>query len=130
MKLTRKKACAECPFKKGSIRGWLGPWTAQELLAQAHSEGGFACHMSVNDLIEEGYEEGTTELQEDVHVCVGSLQHANRACKSFRPGNPLVDMARSVGKSNEILNPREFMNHHTINCQTCGQSDCPGDCDG
>lgn len=111
MKLKRKTPCKECPFRKTSLPGWLGPWTTQEILAQVHSEGGLACHTVVNKLVEEGVEQDSEEMQERTHVCVGSLQHANASCKRYR--HPmLAGWAEEVGTSDQILDLRAFMNHH------------------
>lgn len=43
-----KKACSQCPFRKISIPGYLGPWPGpSELLDQAFSETGFVCHQTI-----------------------------------------------------------------------------------
>lgn len=105
--MNRKKPCGECPFRKKSLRGWLGNWESpEEILSQAHSEAGLPCHTSYNS---DGLH---PELEEkEPHICVGALQNCNMSFKIFV--NPkLREIAKSVGKSDEILNSREFIQHH------------------
>lgn len=107
MKLKRKTRCKECPFRKGAPRGWLGPWTPETILAQANSEAGLACHMDAKAkrrLTDD-------ELVEKVHVCVGSMQYANRTCKIYR--NPeLEEMRRAVGTAKDCMS-FEFKAYHS-----------------
>lgn len=107
MKQTRKNPCNECPFRKKSIAGWLGPWTVQSILQQAHGEAGLGCHVDV----EKKKNLSDEELVEKVHICVGSIQHANKSFKSYR--NPeLRKMQDELGEGEDILNLREFYLHH------------------
>lgn len=72
-----QKPCAECPFRKNTPAGWLGPWTPDEVFAVVHGEGGLACHVDVG-LKGEGLP------IEDYKPCVGSLMHANITHKCYR----------------------------------------------
>lgn len=116
MKLKRKTTCKECPFRKKSLPGWLGPWTAMTIIQQSHSEGGLACHVSVRDLSRDGNAadslEELLELRKKTHVCVGGLQNANQCGKLFR--DPAMrSLADLVGTDPEnILNIHEFLKHH------------------
>lgn len=107
MKLKRKKPCKECPFRKESSPGWLGPWDARSIVQQAHSEAGLACH------VDGGVKKhlGDEELYDKVHVCVGSLQHANISHKSYR--SPILNaFAKAVGTAVNIMGLKEFFEHH------------------
>jgi len=108
MKLRRKKPCKECPFQKGAIPGWLGPWTAQTIVQQAHSESGLACHVDAaakKDVPDD-------ELYDTVHACVGSLANANISCKRY--ANPELNAyAKKVGVIEGIMDVREFFQRHT-----------------
>jgi hypothetical protein len=110
MKIKRTNPCAECPFRKISPKGWLGPWTTDGILAQAHSEAGLACHVDVN---KKAGKLSAEELRAKAHVCVGSLQSANKSAKIYR--NPkLNQMQKDVGTSDQILSLFEFRGHHCL----------------
>lgn len=111
MKLKRKKPCKECPFRKESARTWLGPWTVREIFDHVHGEGGFGCHMDAAVQLKKNPTDD--ELADRVHVCVGSLQHASKSCKSYR--DPELDRMRlAVGKDDDnILGYAEFVEHHS-----------------
>lgn len=52
-----KTPCEECPFRKNSLPGWLGPYKdAQELLNIINGEIHFMCHMTL------GKDEEETEI--------------------------------------------------------------------
>ncbi len=111
MKQVLDNPCGECPFRKKSLAGWLGPWTVETILQQAHGEGGLACHVSVAAVQKRKPKITDEKLMKEVHVCVGSIQHANRSCKSYR--NPeLRAMQDALGNGEEILNLHEFRKHH------------------
>jgi len=46
MDITTKTPCAQCPFLRTSTRGWLGPWTVEDLLFSLGRER-FPCHMTI-----------------------------------------------------------------------------------
>mgnify|MGYP001618446155 CR=1 FL=1 len=75
-----KKACNECPFRKTSLPGYLGPWPGpNELLDQAFSETGFVCHKTIVR------DERTLQFKEKkFRLCAGSLICANKTSKIFR----------------------------------------------
>jgi hypothetical protein len=113
MVLKRKNPCKECPFRKESARGWLGPWTIDTILLQVHSDlnplPGLACHLDVSAKKDLGLH--GTELYDKSHVCVGSLQHANKSAKRYR-NFILNKMAEAVGVSDQILDLFGFKKHH------------------
>lgn len=39
--------CAVCPWRRKSVRGWLGPLTAPEWIELAHSDEPIACHETI-----------------------------------------------------------------------------------
>lgn len=46
MKDNLKEPCKECPFRKTSLKGWLGNLTAQQTYGYVLNEADFACHMT------------------------------------------------------------------------------------
>lgn len=110
MILTRKMPCRECPFRTSSAPGWIGPWSVDDILAQATSEVGLACHVDVARL--KDLNAGYLKLVRDVHVCVGSLQLCNRSGKRFVVRD-LAQMQAAVGVGVNILNVPEFRAHHS-----------------
>ncbi len=100
MKLSHKKPCKECPFRKCSPRGYFGPFTAEVYLEEAHGERGVLCHLA--------------GAKKKSHACVGALQHANKSGKIYR-SQELYDMQKEVGRDDEnILGLKEFYEHHRV----------------
>jgi hypothetical protein len=111
MKFTKKVPCAECPFRKTAMRGWLGPDTAQEVMAKAHGEGGYPCHM---DMVgQPKYPDGTVNCT-NVEQCAGAILHANASCKSYRDPDLRAMQDRLKGSECPILGRLEFLAHHDI----------------
>lgn len=101
------RPCAECPFKRGSTRGYLGPWdSALQLLTTAFSDviaDGFACHMTVK---QDGEWQGA-------QVCAGSLHCANKSHKIYRDEH-LASLQRAVAPCDEdsVMDAAEFLAYH------------------
>lgn len=47
-KTQHKKPCADCPFAKTALSGWLGANTIQEWMTMAHGESYIDCHCTTN----------------------------------------------------------------------------------
>lgn len=114
MKCIKKKVCAECPFRKNAIPGWLGPDTALEVTQKVHSEHGYVCHMSIDKKPTD--EQGRVDVSKHGHQCIGAIIHANLSCKTYRPENPLSALqveCEGMEKEYEILKHPEFIKYHT-----------------
>ena len=97
----RPNPCGECPWRRDSLPGWLGPWTAEEWAALAHSDQPIACHTSIEV-------EGSWDTS-GIRQCAGSAIMRANLCKS--PRDPEV----AVGKPNRetIFGwTDEFIEHH------------------
>jgi hypothetical protein len=46
-KKQHKKPCSDCPFARTAMRGWLGPYTAEEWIHLIHGEGKVECHTKI-----------------------------------------------------------------------------------
>lgn len=95
-----KKTCIECPFRKDSVKGYLGGFSVEDTIAIANSEADFYCHLT---------RETGNEKQ-----CVGRLLRAGKVCKSFKR----FDLERervSLKDSEERDNILgfDFKEHHT-----------------
>jgi hypothetical protein len=110
MKHNLKKPCAECPFRRGSTPGWLGPDTVLDVLHAVHGEGGYSCHMDVereakatgNEVVDPG----------NVEQCVGAIMHANKCFKLYRPGPLRSHQNRVDWCDDDIMEIDEFREHH------------------
>jgi hypothetical protein len=85
--------CKECPFKKDSLRSWLGGHTAKEFVDMAHGEDLLECHMK----------EGSQ--------CAGGAIYRGNVCKLPRDRSLLV---LPQNKDTVIASRAEFMAHHTL----------------
>ncbi len=43
------KPCSDCPWRRIAAPGWLGPLTAEEWWATAHSDMAIACHLTITN---------------------------------------------------------------------------------
>lgn len=106
------KMCNECPFRKKSPKGWLGPWTAEEMQSLAHSENEFICHKEVNKLSQTMNSE---EIGRVGNHCVGMLRYRNNICKSSK--NPKQREHQQKLKKiddQEVIPAFGFLEHHTL----------------
>ena len=96
-----KHPCGMCPFKKNSIKGYLGGFSLEDTLAVARSEQSFNCHKTRDTGAEK--------------ECSGRLLYATKICKSFR--NPDLEELRLEAKENNSINDIlgfDFKSHHDI----------------
>lgn len=87
-----KKPCSDCPFARTALRGWLGPYTAEQWLGIVHGEGLVECHTKIGP------------------QCAGAAIYRGNICKSPRDAELLVLPPDSV---RVFARPLEFMTHHT-----------------
>lgn len=108
MKKCTGRMCKECPFKKGSAPGWLGPWQKpQDLVEFVLSENEFPCHMTMGD-------DDVDVMPEHETVCTGSVLFANKSFKLFRSGMLRDEQQRLKGSSEaeNTMDRFEFIQHH------------------
>ena len=131
MKYTRLTPCAECPFRKKSLPGWLGPDTGRaaalinEIAGRVEIEPGifvgcepmdYACHTHTAALIEQhGKDEEGLLPAEQAHKvthCAGALlflksiikrPHDPEKCKAIEKVRSKVPMLSSI---------KEYVEHH------------------
>lgn len=107
MKNNLKKPCAECPFKKDSIKGWLGGETAKSTFEMVTHECDFACHMTRH------------KKQEEMSRCRGFLMFSRKIGKMPKYNIPLANALKEIPfkeamENESILELKEFFTHHTL----------------
>ena len=107
----RKTMCAECPFRKKSAPGWLGPWSVDEFEQIINSDSQFVCHDVINKMSDDNV---PTSIIEDVgQHCVGLLRYRNSLCRLSRdPEVAEVQRELRSVQDEEIIPAREFRTHH------------------
>lgn len=103
-----KTPCLDCPFRKSSLPGWLGDYTAEELYAIVMNEMPFACHMT-HDRDLKWEETGSKEYP----FCAGALMFMKQAGKLPRDKR-IRDLVSKVNREDcdNILSPPDFLSHH------------------
>ena len=110
-KYKQKKMCNECPFRKKSIKGWLGPHTGTDMQTMVHNGQGFTCHKEVNALTAQGYDE--EEIANDGQHCVGMLRYRNKVCKTSRNAEERAHQSALKDiEDEEVLDAFTFVEHH------------------
>jgi hypothetical protein len=110
------KPCKECPFKKDSVKGWLGAASGnpQEFLSSMEYNL-LGCHMKVN------WEEATDEEIEAravKHPCIGALSFCENSAKfprGARVEGPYREHLDRAEKNPDVFKwSYEFIQHHTL----------------
>lgn len=102
------KPCKECPFRKASVPGWLGPWEPDELMSNIPYVE-FPCHKTIKPS-----DKGVAPHHQ---VCAGAAMFLNNKVQRSRA--PIMDAHQSylrdqaVDHSGVFSNAQEFMAHHT-----------------
>lgn len=94
------RPCNECPWRRNSAPGWLGPYDAQKWLDIAHGEAPIACHQTICE--DESWEGGVLQ-------CKGAAIFRHNLFKL--PRNPEV----AIGPSDVVTvfrTNQEFLAHH------------------
>lgn len=120
MKCSLDKPCSECPFRKESAAGWLGPWEPRELLnSLAHTP--FPCHRALPPNAEQ-------IPFEKLEGCIGAAIFLNR--KIERSRNPeqkaMQDHVAGLELPPEVIESvfqwaSGFMDHHAPGWQERGE---------
>lgn len=86
-----KKPCADCPWARKALPGWLGGNTAEEWIAMAHGESYIDCHCTTNQ------------------QCAGAAIYRANVLKRVRHPEALV---LPKDKTLVFSWPNEFLAHH------------------
>jgi hypothetical protein len=92
--------CNECPWRRESLPGWLGPHDAEEWINLVHGDGQVACHKTI---VVSDDPTGTT-------TCSGSAIYRRNVAKSPR-GVP-ADHQLDADTVNVFARPDQFTDHH------------------
>lgn len=95
------RPCVECPWRRESAAGWLGPMDCDEWIFLAHSDEPIACHLTLDE--DHGWDDP------GVRQCRGAaIYRANVGKMSRDP-----DVERAPKDVVLVFGSRpEFVNHH------------------
>ena len=94
-KAQHKSPCSDCPWRRDSVKGWLGDMTADEWLQLAHGEGSADCH-------------ATKSADGEAWNCAGLAIYRANVCKAPRDPNAMRLPADRV----KVFSFNEFKKHH------------------
>lgn len=95
-----ERTCRECPWRRASAAGWLGPYTAEEWAALVVSDEAIACHFTIT---KDGEWAGARQ-------CAGAAQMRRNIAKM--PRDRTVAVAAEVDTQTVFATPREFVTYH------------------
>lgn len=110
MKLKRKTMCKECPFRKDSMRGWLGPWSLDAIYRQAHSDVGITCHMQNGKQAVKAQD--MDKYMKTAEVCVGSILHSLKTAKLHHGELRVFQLELKGSPEMDNVLGFEFKEHH------------------
>ena len=99
--------CSECPWRRRSAPGWLGPMTAQQWIGTVHSDAPIACHMTVTEVDEEGHGDWAAD---GIRQCRGAAMFRANVCKNPRHEHIETGPHDTV---RVFANNNEFLEHHS-----------------
>jgi len=97
-----KKCCSDCPFRRESSPGWLGPNLLADIIEKYETDEEFICHKT---------------LGESDKICRGYVHLRNNACKDAHTSNRLFKVQNDLaGEENGCFETiEEFIEHHDYN---------------
>ncbi len=122
-----KKPCDGCPFRREAAPGWLGDYTAPEIVQMARNGQNFLCHIHTEQ--NRGYGSDPLETDEDddplddplpleawaaVHgqQCAGFMIFMRKMCK-LPDDRRFMEASRAIDTTQDILFPPDvFIDHH------------------
>lgn len=105
----RKNPCGECPWRRKSVRGWLGPHTPESMIDMAHGDGPVWCHTSIPDGAPPYEDYHVPEKNSPLMQCGGAARFRRHVHKV--PKNP----SAAVGPEDRdrvFTSNSEFLEHH------------------
>jgi hypothetical protein len=84
--------CSDCPWRRKSLPGWLGPNSAQDWVDCARSDNSINCHVIVNQ------------------QCAGAAIYRRNIAKCPRPPNLILP----ANRDDVFANSKDFIDHHTL----------------
>lgn len=114
MRPPAKNPCNDCPWRRNSIRGWLGPTSAEDWVRLAHTDAQIACHQT----IPEGSDDNDPVF-EDMTTCAGATIFRANVCKSPRTTRGLPEYQLPADRERVFSWNDEFLAHHTRNNRPC-----------
>jgi hypothetical protein len=101
------KPCNECPWRRASFPGHLGPFTPEEWVEIVHSDAPIACHKTITEIDEKG--EGNWSHPQ-MRQCAGAGIHRTNTFKS--PRDPAVFTSDEPDTETVFARSTEFIAHH------------------
>ena len=110
----RSTPCFDCPWRRNAVKGWLGPYTAEEWQQLVHSDEAIACHTTLPSGDEDVEDLSAMEIQErwlaeGVRQCAGAAIYRTHIFKS--PRDPQV--ATLPSDKETVFGMGEFVPYHT-----------------
>jgi hypothetical protein len=100
--------CAECPWRRKSLPGWLGPHTAEEWVLGAHGDFDIACHLTIPEGFDDEAEDADTS---ELLTCSGAAIYRANMCKSPR----YVPREHKLpADTTTVFGYGEFLAHHVV----------------
>lgn len=105
MKKSLKQPCAECPYRRKSLPGWLGADSPEGFMGTTMADHTMPCHMTVD------YERKNWRATlPDAEQCAGAAIFFANICKLSRDPDR---MRLPADRENVFATPMEFVEHHS-----------------
>ena len=111
LKTDMKEPCNQCPFRRNSPPGWLGPWNARDLLFNL-SYHPFPCHATIES-------EGQSLEENSLQGCAGAAIYLNNKYELSRDvltaGHQKKLKNLSPEEKGKVFRfPSEFLDYHDM----------------
>ena len=109
MEINLTKPCNQCPFRRNSLPGWLGPWKAEEIVWSL-GRAAFPCHKTIR-------QDRQSIKDSELEGCAGASIFLNNKAERSRNLNTLQHQQRVRNINKDIKKSvfsgsQEFIKHH------------------
>ncbi|MBS4016807.1 MAG: hypothetical protein KGZ68_01100 [Dechloromonas sp.] len=106
MRTNLTEPCKECPFRRNSMPGWLGPWEPTDLLA-AIKVAPFPCHRTIKADI--SFDDPRTAKME---LCAGAALFLNNKMEKSRCPETAAYQRGLATDDTVFATDAELLEHH------------------
>lgn len=110
MDINFRNPCNECPFRRESLPGWLGPWTPLDLLRSLSVEP-FPCHQTIPQGYQGDYNDDRLKGCAGAAIFLNNTLEMSRCRVTSEHQRQVRDVDDSVTLS-VFASKQEFIDHH------------------
>jgi hypothetical protein len=117
----QRRMCAECPFRRTSLAGWLGDDRPDDVIGLLRTDRPYHCHLDVAKAI------AAKRPSSDSAHCAGALQFMKSIAKLPRSATGSAAVKAISVEPDCLTSAADFLAHHAEAITTGGKRSAPED---